>query len=64
MKNLGQMKKILGIKVDINRLAGAISLSQAAYINILLHRFNFVPRYTRHKGHQVPSSTFKRRGCT
>lgn len=42
MKDLGQMTKILSIHVDINRNAGTVKLSQEAYIDILLHWYNFI----------------------
>ena len=42
MKDLGQMTKILGIHVEINRNARTVKLSQEVYIDILLHQYNFI----------------------
>jgi Reverse transcriptase (RNA-dependent DNA polymerase) len=39
MTDLGAMKKILGIKVWRDREAGILQLSQEAYIDLLLERF-------------------------
>ena len=40
MKDLGEVKFLLGIKVIRNRKSGSIDLSQQVYINQLLKRFN------------------------
>ena len=40
MKDLGEMKKILGIHVERNHKEGILKISQGAYINIILARFH------------------------
>ena len=40
MKDLGAAKKILGMEILRNRVAGRLSLSQKGYIEKVLHRFN------------------------
>ena len=40
MKDLGASKKILGMEILRDRVAGRLSLSQKEYIEKVLHRFN------------------------
>ena len=40
MKDLGASKKILGMEILRNRVAGRLSFSQKGYIEKVLHRFN------------------------
>jgi hypothetical protein len=45
MKDLGEMQKILGIKVDIDQHSGTIKLSQGHYIDVIVQR----SIWTRHR---------------
>ena len=40
MKDLGEMKKILGIRVERNRRKGTLKISQGPYIDVILARFH------------------------
>ena len=40
MTELGEMKKILGIRIERDRKQGTLTMSQGHYINIILARFN------------------------
>jgi hypothetical protein len=39
--DLGELCWLLGIKVTCNRDSSTLSLSQKAYLNSIIHRFNF-----------------------
>ena len=40
MTELGEMKKILGIRIERDRKQGTLTMSQGHYIDIILARFN------------------------
>ena len=40
MKDLGEIHWLLNLKIDRNKQAGTISISQEAYIDSILERFN------------------------
>ena len=40
MKDLGDMQKILGIRIDRDREKGTLTMSQGHYIDIILMCFN------------------------
>lgn len=42
MKDLGEPKKILGIKIEKDRVKGTVSLSQKQYLKKVLHQFSMV----------------------
>ena len=42
IKNLGIVKKILGVKIERNRAAGLIFLSQKKYLTRVLHSFQML----------------------
>ena len=41
MKDLGNINKLLGLRVQVDRVAGTISVSQAHYAEAILQRFGF-----------------------
>ena len=40
MKDLGEIHWLLNLKIDRNKISGTINISQEAYINNILARFN------------------------
>src|SRR3979490_298807 len=50
MKYLGELHRLLNLKIECNRMAGTISFSQEAYIDQILANFNL----TDAKTHTTP----------
>ena len=45
MKDMGERKKILGIRVEHDRQAGTLTISQREYIDKMLRSFNMIDVY-------------------